>query len=133
MRVEDTPYHVTGFEKFVELDQEQDVMSKGELRRILEGNLLDRKLVGIEIGGAPMTDEGALNDFWPLLKGDTRLGRITAGAWSPHLEKHFGYAWVPVRWIEPGSTFDTDSARGRLAVTVAELPFVDPGKDIPKS
>ena len=27
---------------------------------------VDRKLVGVDIGGAPMTDEGALNDFWPI-------------------------------------------------------------------
>jgi glycine cleavage system aminomethyltransferase T len=133
MRVEDTPYHVTGLEKFVELDQEQEFIGKAELRRIVEGDLLDRKLVGIEIGGDPMTDEGALNDFWTLVKGNTPLGRITAGAWSPRLEKNIGYAWVPIRWIEPGSTFEADSPRGRLPVTVAELPFVDPRKDIPKS
>jgi glycine cleavage system aminomethyltransferase T len=133
MRIEDTPYHVTGLEKFVELDQEQDFIGKAELRRIVEGDLLDRKLVGIELGGDPMTDEGALNDFWTLMRGDTPLGRITAGAWSPRLEKNIGYAWVPIRWIEPGSTFEADSPRGRLPVTVAELPFVDPRKDIPKS
>jgi aminomethyltransferase len=133
MRIEDTPYHVTGLEKFVELDQEQEFIGKAELRRIAEGDLLDRKLVGIEIGGDLMTDEGALNDFWTLVKGDTPLGRITAGAWSPRLEKNIGYAWVPIRWIEPGSTFEADSPRGRLPVTVAELPFVDPRKDIPKS
>jgi glycine cleavage system aminomethyltransferase T len=133
MRIEDTPYHVTGLEKFVELDQEQDFIGKAELRRIVEGDLLDRKLVGIELGGDPMTDEGALNDFWTLMRGDTPLGRITAGAWSPRLEKNIGYAWVPIRWIEPGSTFEADSPRGRLPVTVAELPFVDPRKDIPRS
>ena len=74
MRVEDTPYHVSGLERLVELEQEQDFIGKAELQRIVEGNLLDRKLVGIEIGGDPMTDEGALNDFWPVLAKGTPAG-----------------------------------------------------------
>jgi glycine cleavage system aminomethyltransferase T len=54
------------------------------------------------IEGEPMTDEGALNDFWPVHAerggapaGDAAIGRVTAGAWSPRLEKNIGYAWVP--------------------------------------
>jgi hypothetical protein len=99
LRVEDTPLHVTGLEKYVEWDQEADFIGRQRLEEIRDGDLLDRKLVGVEIGGDPMTDEGALNDIWPLFKGDARLGRITAGAWSPRLEKNVGYAWVPIRWV----------------------------------
>jgi aminomethyltransferase len=133
IRVEDTPLHATGLEKYVEWDQEADFIGRQRLQEIRDGDLLDRKLVGVEIGGAPMTDEGALNDFWPLFKGDARIGRITAGAWSPRLEKNVGYAWVPIRWVEPGSDLEADTPRGRVPVTVAPLPFVDAAKDIPKS
>ena len=132
IRVEDTPLHVTGLEKYVEWDQEAEFLGRGRLEEIRDGHLLDRKLVGIEIGGDPMTDEGALYDFWTLFKGSAALGRITAGAWSPRLEKNIGYAWVPIRWEEPGSTFDAETPRGRVSVTVVPLPFVDPSKDIPK-
>ncbi len=133
MRIEDTPFHVTGLERFVELEQEADFIGKRRLTEIRDGNLLDRKLVGIEIGGEPMVDEGALNDFWTLFKGEAALGRVTAGAWSPRLEKNIGYAWVPIRWEEPGSEFEAATPRGRVPVTVVPLPFVDPSKDIPKS
>ena len=133
MRFSDTPFHVTGLERLVELDQEADFIGKQALREIRDGDLLDRKLVGIDIGGEPMTDEGALNDFWPLVKGDAKLGRVTAGAWSPRLERNIGYAWVPIRWEAPGSEFEAETPRGRVPVTVASLPFVDPSKDIPKS
>jgi glycine cleavage system aminomethyltransferase T len=64
MRVEDTPLHVTGLEKYVEWDQPHDFMGRQRLEQIRDGDLLDRKLVGIEIGGDPMTAEGALNDAW---------------------------------------------------------------------
>jgi glycine cleavage system aminomethyltransferase T len=133
MRVDDTPFHVTGLEKYVELDQDADFIGKDVLTDIADGELLDRKLVGIDIGGEPMTDEGALNDFWPLFKGEARLGRITAGAWSPRLERNIGYAWVPIRWAEVGSELEAQTPRGRVPVAVASLPFVDPNKDIPKS
>jgi aminomethyltransferase len=133
IRIEDTPLHVTGLERYVEWDQEADFIGRERLEEIRDGDLLDRKLVGIEIGGEPMVAEGALNDFWPLFKGDARLGRITAGAWSPRLERNIGYAWVPIRWEEPGSAFEAETQRGRVDVTVAPLPFVDPAKDIPKS
>jgi aminomethyltransferase len=131
--VQDTPLHVTGLERYVEWDKKGDFMGRRRLEEIRDGNLLDRKLVGIEIGGEPMTDEGALNDFWTLFKGEAALGRVTAGAWSPRLERNIGYAWVAIRWEEPGSAFEAETPRGRVPVTVARLPFVDPGKDIPKS
>jgi hypothetical protein len=40
---------------------------------------------------------------------------------------------VPIRWEAPGSAFEAETPRGRVPVTVASLPFVDPSKDIPKS
>jgi glycine cleavage system aminomethyltransferase T len=133
MRIDDTPFHVTGLERYVELDQAADFIGKDALADIADAELLDRKLVGIEMDGAPMTDEGALSDFWPLVKGEARLGRITAGAWSPRLERNIGYGWVPIRWAEVGSELEAETQRGRVPVTVASLPFVDPNKDIPKS
>ena len=129
----DTPFHLTGLEKYVELDQDAQFIGKQALREIRDGDLLDRKLVGIEIGGDPMTDEGALNDFWPLLEGDATVGLVTAGAWSPRLEKNIGYGLVPIRREEPGSELEADTPRGRVPVRVAHLPFLDPNKDVPKS
>lgn len=133
MRIDDTPLHVTGLEKFVEWNKDRTFLGRERLEQIRDGNLIDRKLVGIEIGGDPMTDEGALNDFWPLVDGDATVGRVTAGAWSPRLKKNIGYGWVPIRREEPGSELEADTPRGRVSVTVAPLPFLDPSKDVPKS
>ncbi|HEX9123910.1 MAG TPA: glycine cleavage T C-terminal barrel domain-containing protein [Actinomycetota bacterium] len=132
IRPEDTPFHVTGLEKYVELDQEQDFVGKAALARIaLEG--VDRKLVGVEIGGEPMTEEGALNDFWPVVADGGQVGRVTAGAWSPRLEKNVGYAWVPIALAEVGTGLQVEGPQGARPATVHPLPFVDPAKDIPKS
>jgi glycine cleavage system aminomethyltransferase T len=80
-----------------------------------------------------MTDEGALNDFWPVVVDGGRVGRLTAGAWSPRLECNVGYAWVPIALAEVGATLRIDSPRGSLDATVHELPFVDPAKRTPRS
>lgn len=133
IRIEDTPLHVTGLERLVEWDQEADFLGRSRLEEIRDGNLVDRKLVGLEIGGEPMRDEGALNDFWPLYDADARVGRITAGTWSPRLEKNIGYGWVPIRWVQIGSALEAETPRGRVPAVVAPLPFVDPAKDVPKS
>jgi glycine cleavage system aminomethyltransferase T len=133
MRVEDTPYHVTGLERLVELGQEADFTGKSELARIAEQGV-DRKLVGIEIAGDPMTDEGALNDFWAVLApGDDRIGRVTGAAWSPRLERNVGYAWVPSSHMTLGTQLEVAAPAGMRPSRVAALPFVDPRKEIPKS
>ena len=132
MRIEDTPFHISGLEKFVELEQEQDFMGKAALARLAETGV-DRKLVGVDIGGDPMTDEGALNDFWPVrASGGEPIGRITAAAWSPRLERNVGFAWVPSSHMADGTELEIDAPQGTRPATVVALPFVDPKKDIPK-
>ncbi len=133
MRVSDTPLHVSGLERLVELDQEQDFLGKEALRR-LAATGVDRKLVGIEIGGEPMTDEGALNDFWPVhAPGGEVIGRVTAGAWSPRLERNIGYAWVPASHMAEGTGLEVAAPSERRPATVAALPFFDATKRLPVS
>ncbi len=133
MCTEDTPFHITGLEHLVELEQDRDFIGRDALRRIADEGV-DRKLVGIDIGGAPMADEGALNDLWPVHEpGGGPIGRVTAGAWSPRLERNIGYAWVPVSHIEIGTRLELRIGDAARAATVAALPFVDPNKEIPKS
>ena len=132
MRVEDTPYHVTGLEKFVELDQAADFTGKAALAELARIGV-DRKLVGIDIGGEPMTDEGALNDVWPVVGASGEpIGRVTAGAWSPRSERNVGFAWVPASHMAEGTSLEIDDPRGRRSAIVAALPFVDPNKETPK-
>ena len=132
MGLEDTPFHVTGLERLVDLDTDAGFIGKEALRRVAVDGV-DRKLVGIGIDGEPMTDEGALNESWPVLAGSDTVGRVTAGAWSPRLERNVGYAWVPIDRSEPGAELTIASPTGPRRAVVAALPFVDPGKEIPRA
>ncbi len=133
MRVSDTPMHITGLEKFVEFDQPDPFLGQETLRRLAEEGV-DRKLVGIDIGGDPMSDEGALNDFWPVRSADgTVIGRVTAGAYSPRLERNVGFAWVPATHMAEGTDLTLDTPVGPRGASVAALPFVDAEKRIPVS
>ena len=99
MRTEDTPFHVTGLERLVELEQEADFIGKDGAPRGSPRTGVDRKLVGIDIEGDPMTRRGrAERSSGPCTSPAamrSRIGRVTAGAWSPRLERNIGYAWVP--------------------------------------
>jgi glycine cleavage system aminomethyltransferase T len=132
MRVSDTPLHISGLERLAELEQEQAFLGKATLER-LAATGVDRKLVGIDIGGDPMIDEGALNDFWPVIADGAGVGRVTAGAWSPRLERNIGFAWVPAAMMATDTRLEVAAPSGSRTATVRPLPFVDPRKDIPKA
>jgi len=128
MGVEDTPLHVTGMERLVEWSA--DFIGKPALKKLAaEG--VDRKLVGVEIGGEPF--RMWLEDFWPVRSNGETVGRLTSASHSFRLKRNIGYAWVPIALAEPGTKLELVSPDGPVDATVAALPFLDPKKDVPKS
>jgi glycine cleavage system aminomethyltransferase T len=129
MGIGDTPLHVSGMERLVEVSA--NFIGKPAIER-LAATGVDRKLVGVEIGGEPL--RMWLEDFWPVRTeaGGDVVGKLTSAARSFRLEKNIGYAWVPIGLSEPGSRLSLDSPDGPLPATVSPLPFLDPKKDVPK-
>lgn len=127
MGVQDTPFHVTGMERLVELTAE--FIGKPALEKVVaEG--VDRKLVGVEIGGEPF--RMWLEDFWPVTADGQVVGRLTSASHSFRLGKNIGYAWVPIGLAEPGHELELRSPDGPVPAVTAALPFWDPNKDVPK-
>jgi aminomethyltransferase len=127
MTVEDTPFHVTGMERLVELDA--GFVGRDALARIAETGV-DRKLVGVEIGGEPF--RMWLEDFWPVTAGGEVVGRLTSASHSFRLGRNIGYAWVPIGLADPGNEVEVVSPDGPVPAVTAALPFWDPNKDVPK-
>jgi len=128
--VRDNPLQVTGLERLVEcLDGDIQHIGKDALRRIRDEGVR-RKLVGVEIGGEPLSMW--LEDFWPVRRAGETIGRLTSAAYSPRLDVNMGYAWVPIANAAPGTAIEIASPGGTMPATVVSLPFLDPDKDVPK-
>ncbi len=127
MTLRDTPFHVMGLERLVE-QQPQDYIGKAALERVrAEG--VDRKLVGIVFDeDKPLPGIAAI---WPARHDGAQVGRVTAAAWSPGLERNIGYVWVPIELAGPGNSLEVDSEHGLLTGSTAAIPFVDPTKERP--
>jgi aminomethyltransferase len=118
-----------GLERLVDLDSDADFVGRDALRRIRDQGV-SQKIVGVEIQGEPL----AMNPTkWPVSAGGAVVGTVTSAVWSPRLEKNIGYAWVPVETSDHGNALEVETAEGSRGATVVPMPFIDPGKRIPKS
>lgn len=128
MGIEDSPLHVTGMERLVE--PEVDHIGREALERIASEGV-DRKLVGVEIGGEPF--RLWLEEFWAVRHRGEVVGRLTSASYSFRLKRNIGYAWVPIRLAAPGNEVEVLSPDGPVPAVTATLPFLDANKDIPVS
>jgi glycine cleavage system aminomethyltransferase T len=128
------PYEVDmGYEWMVDLDQEADFVGKEALRRIkAEG--IERKLVGVEIGGAQLGayNDGSMIDFFPVYSNGDPIGNVTSACYSPRLEKNIGYAMVPIEYAELGTELEVETPSEKTSAVVVRRPFIDPEKEVPK-
>jgi len=126
IRREDDPF-VLGFERLVDLDQEAEFIGKAALRRIAERGPT-RRLVGVEIDGAPLS---AGNDrFWTVLHAGGAVGHLTRCVHSPRLGRNIGFANVPVGLAAPGSGLAVETPGGPREARVVPTPFVEPQREI---
>ncbi|NLR38652.1 glycine cleavage system aminomethyltransferase GcvT [Novosphingobium sp. ERW19] len=75
--------------------------------------------VGLAIDGRMAAREGA-----KVLSGDTEVGAVTSGGFSPSLERPIAMAYVPVDLAAPGTSLSIDVRGRRLAASVVPMPFV---------
>lgn len=128
MTLDTNPYEV-GLDRLVDLDKEAEFLGREALRRVrAEG--VQRRLVGVEIEGAPIEFNMTR---WPVRKGGDKVGQVTSAIYSPRLQKNIGYAMAPVAHAALGTELEVETPQGAVRAVVVPMPFVDPGKTIPKS
>src|SRR5699024_7182514 len=125
-----------GFEVtwMVKLDQEADFVGKQALTRIKEEGVT-RKLVGVEIDGPSVGsfNDGSMIDTFPVHDPHgLQIGEVTSACHSPRLERNIGYAMVPIAYYETGTRLVVHTQHGPQDAVVADKPFLDAKKDIPK-
>jgi glycine cleavage system aminomethyltransferase T len=127
MNAEHNPYEL-GLDRLVDLDSGADFLARDALGRIRDEGVR-RKIVGVEIAGERLE----MNETaWPV-DANGAGGTVTSAIYSPRLERNIGYAWLPIQHTEPGTRLSVETPAGARSATVVPLPFVDPGKLIPKS
>jgi aminomethyltransferase len=130
MTYENNAFEV-GLERLVDLELPDDAsVSIAAYRRIADAGV-ERRLVGVELDGAPIPD---LNNVkWPATLDGRRVGQVTSAIYSPRLRRNIGYCWVPTALAKDGTTLSVASEWGERQATVTPMPFVDPEKRIPIS
>jgi len=118
-----------GLDRLVDLEIELPFMGRDALRRIKSGGIR-RKIVGVEIAGERLDMN---QSKWPVEAEGRPVGKVTSAIYSPRLEKNIGYAWVPVELSQVGTELTVETPVGARGASVVSMPFVDPGKQIPKS
>lgn len=77
-----------------------------------------RTRVGLELEGRRIAREGA-----ELYIGDTQVGHVTSGTFSPTLEKSIAMAYIATDHAAEGTDVDVDIRGKRVPATIVRLPF----------
>jgi aminomethyltransferase len=128
MTIQENPYEVGyGYKWMVEFEQEQDFIGRDALRAVHERGV-DRKLVGVEIGGAKLGayNDGSMPDFFPVRSGGRAIGRVTSACYSPRLDRNIGYAMVPIEHSDVGTEIEIERPDQTVSGVVADRVFFKP-------
>jgi aminomethyltransferase len=90
------------------------------LKQVADGPA--RKRVGLlPDGRAPVREGAPIRDG-----GDTPVGTVTSGGFSPTLEKPIAMGYVAAKDVEPGTALQIELRGRTVPAEVAALPFVKP-------
>ena len=119
-----------GLDRLVNIDSSQEFIGKKALVKIrTEG--VDKTQVGLVIECDPLG--GPNTKFWPVKKGEQKVGKVTSAVYSPRLKKNIALAMHSVKSIDKSIKFQVETSHGSFPAHIVDLPFYDPNKSITKS
>ena len=116
-----------GMDRLVNLDNNNKFIGKDALIKIKEKGVT-RKQVGITIDCDPL--KGPNTIFWPIIKNDKKIGKVTSAVFSPRLNKNIALAMVTIDNSQIDNSFDVKILDESFKAKVVEKPFYDPKKQI---
>jgi len=117
---DDSPYTI-GLDRLVDVDQDVDFIGKEALKKIKQDGPA-RKLIGIEIDGAPIT--AAPEHLWPIIKDEQEIGYVSRCIYSPRLGKNIGFANVPAHLSALHTLLIVRSPSADLAAIACDFPWI---------
>ena len=130
MTYENDPLEM-GLERLVDWDLSDDACISMRALRTIKDQGVRRKINGVELDGDPFPELNNLK--WRIVDEGEEIGMVTSAIYSPRLEHNIGFAWLPVQRSMLGARVTVETEWGSRSGTVVEMPFVDPGKQIPVS
>lgn len=86
---------------------------------------LSRRLVGLE-----MLDRGIARHGYKVFVGDSEVGEVTSGSFSPTLKKNIALAYVAKEHAKRGTKLEVEVRNRRIVAKVVKTPFYKrAGKD----
>ena len=116
-----------GMDRLVNLDNNNKFIGKEALIKIREKGVT-RKQVGITIDCDPL--KGPNTIFWPIIKNNKKIGKVTSAVFSPRLNKNIALAIVTIDNSQIDNSFDIKIVDEFFRAQVVEKPFYDPKKQI---
>ena len=119
-----------GLDRLVNIDSSQEFIGKKALVKIRTDGV-DKTQVGLVIECDPLG--GPNTKFWPVKKGEQKVGKVTSAVYSPRLKKNIALAMLSVKSIDKSIKFQVETSHGSFPAHIVDLPFYDPNKSITKS
>ena len=116
-----------GMERLINLDNDNQFIGKDALIKIREKGI-KRKQVGMIIDADPL--EGPNTTFWPILKNNINIGKVTSAVYSPRLKKNIALGMVSIENSEIDNFFEIKMLESNNKAKVVLKPFYDPKKNI---
>jgi len=127
--IKTNPYEL-GLDRLVSLDIEDNFIGKDALKKIYKDGI-KRKQVGIIIDCEPL--KAPNTTFWPIIKDDKIVGKITSAVYSPRLKKNIALAMVSINNSAIGTDLEIQMFSKKNRGTIVNKPFYDPKKKIASS
>ena len=116
-----------GMDRLVNLDNDNKFIGKDALIRIKEKGI-KRKQVGMIIDSDPL--KGPNTTFWPILKNNSNIGKVTSAVYSPRLKENIALGMVSIENSEIDNSFEIKMKESTYKAKVVLKPFYDPKKQI---
>ena len=116
-----------GMDRLVNFDNDNKFIGKDALIRIKETGI-KRKQVGMIIDCDPL--EGPNTTFWPILKNNNNIGKVTTAVYSPRLKENISLGMVSIENSEIDNSLEIKMKESTNKAKVVLKPFYDPKKQI---
>ena len=114
-----------GLDRLVNLNNKYNFIGKNSLIKIKKKGI-KRKQVGLEIKCNPL--KGPNTTFWPVIKNNQIIGKVTSAIYSPRLKKNIALAIVSVSNSGIGNSLQIKTENNIYDAEVVKKPFYEPDK-----